>query len=205
MMDKKLVKSAGEHWVCGILSQMGWAVALTRDGIERTDILAVNNKGHHLSVQVKTTTTTASPKFMFGAKVVERAVSLNEWYVLVALLGDISGSPRAFVVPRDHASAGVWIRHMEWLTNPNVKPGSRSTGIKSNRIDSWLFERYEQRWDLLEVPTNKVPVMLPPRCRSLCTNDRVGLPDQHPWLSGLPEWDVNQSGQEWPAWWSVEN
>jgi hypothetical protein len=33
----------------------------------------------------------------------------------------------------------------------------------------------------------------------------VGLPDQHPWLSGLPEWDVNQSGQEWPAWWSVEN
>ena len=107
MMDKKLVKSAGEHWTCGILSQMGWAVALTRDGIERTDILAVNSKGQHLSVQVKTTTKTAKPKFMFGSKVVERAVSSNEWYVLVALPGDISASPRAFVVPRDHASAGV--------------------------------------------------------------------------------------------------
>jgi hypothetical protein len=204
MIEKKLVKSAGEHWVCGVLSQMGWAAALTRDGLERTDILAVNKAGHHLSIQVKTTTTAVKPKFMFGSKVIEPSVSLNEWYVLVALPVDVLSPTRAFVIPRDHASVGVWTRHMEWLTNENVKPGSRNSGINLNRIDHWLFERYEQRWDLLDEPTNKTPVMLPPRCRTLCTNPRVGLPEQHPWRDGLPEWDVNQVGKEWPDWWAVD-
>lgn len=40
--DMKMTKSSGEHWVCSMLSQYGWAAALTRDGLERTDILAVH-------------------------------------------------------------------------------------------------------------------------------------------------------------------
>jgi hypothetical protein len=36
-----MTKSAGEHWVCSVLARNGWAAALTRDGLERTDILAV--------------------------------------------------------------------------------------------------------------------------------------------------------------------
>lgn len=39
--DTKMTKSAGEHWVCSVLARNGWAAALTRDGLERTDILAV--------------------------------------------------------------------------------------------------------------------------------------------------------------------
>ncbi len=42
MPDTKMPKSAGEHWVCSVLARLGWAVALTRDGLERTDILAVD-------------------------------------------------------------------------------------------------------------------------------------------------------------------
>jgi len=41
MADTKMVKSVGEHWVCATLARHGWAPALTRDGVERTDILAV--------------------------------------------------------------------------------------------------------------------------------------------------------------------
>jgi hypothetical protein len=41
-MDTKMIKTVDEHWVCATLARYGWAPALTRDGLERTDILAVN-------------------------------------------------------------------------------------------------------------------------------------------------------------------
>ena len=68
MADNKLIKSAGEHWVCSVLSRLGWAAALTRDGVERTDILAANLDGKHISIQVKTTQEWKNSKFMFGEK-----------------------------------------------------------------------------------------------------------------------------------------
>ncbi len=41
-MDRKLVGAAGEHLVCSVLAQFNWAAALTREGVARTDVLAVN-------------------------------------------------------------------------------------------------------------------------------------------------------------------
>jgi hypothetical protein len=40
--DRKLRGSAGEHLVCGVLAQFNWAAALRREGVARTDVLAVN-------------------------------------------------------------------------------------------------------------------------------------------------------------------
>ena len=51
-----MVKTAGEHWVCATLARYGWAPALTRDGLERTDILAVGTQLAHrptIEIQVK--------------------------------------------------------------------------------------------------------------------------------------------------------
>lgn len=51
-----MTKSAGEHWVCSMLAQHGWGAALTRDGLERTDILAVHTTAPGrpmIEVQVK--------------------------------------------------------------------------------------------------------------------------------------------------------
>ncbi len=51
-----MTKSAGEHWVCSVLARYGWAPALTRDGLERTDILAVQASGSTrtpIEIQVK--------------------------------------------------------------------------------------------------------------------------------------------------------
>ncbi|HYH99835.1 hypothetical protein [Hyalangium sp.] len=58
MADTKMTKSVGEHWTCATLARHGCAPALTRDGMERTDILAV--AGHleyrpTVEIQVKTT------------------------------------------------------------------------------------------------------------------------------------------------------
>jgi hypothetical protein len=43
--DTKQTKTIGEHHVASELARRGWAPALTRDGLERTDILAVLTEG----------------------------------------------------------------------------------------------------------------------------------------------------------------
>ena len=55
MLDKKLTGSAGEHLVCGVLAQFNWAATLTREGVARTDVLAVNAEtSRTVSLQIKT-------------------------------------------------------------------------------------------------------------------------------------------------------
>ena len=69
MVDTKQTKTVGEHHVASELARRGWAPALTRDGLERTDILAVHTVGRRqIEVQVKpasrislTTMSAASP------------------------------------------------------------------------------------------------------------------------------------------------
>ena len=87
--DYKMTKTVGEHWVCAMLARYGWAPALTRDGIERTDILAV---GTHLpdrptlEIQVKTATDTGErTSWPLGGVTSITAASVHEWFVLVLL------------------------------------------------------------------------------------------------------------------------
>ncbi|MEX1007737.1 MAG: hypothetical protein WD271_07800 [Acidimicrobiia bacterium] len=201
MADTKLVKSAGEHWVCGVLSRLGWAVALTRDGVARTDILGAHSAtGQMIEVQVKAASFGTRLTFMLGEKGCDPARSDREWYVLVGLAKEAWDAPRAFVVPRDHVAAATWIGHTEWQTNPTVPVGKRNTGIKGARLADWVFARYEQRWDLLNRPASAVPVMLPPRFREWALSDRVGLRADHPWTGKLPAWEASQGSDAWPEW-----
>lgn len=190
MVDKKLVKSAGEHWVCTVLSGQNWAVALTRDGLERTDILAVHTATRRrIEVQVKAAShSTAEPQWMLGTKAQQPAVTPDEWFVLVGLPQVSWEAPRSFVVPRDHVAAAAWIRHMDWLTDPDAAPGTRNTPVAQVRAQAWVFEGYEDRWDLLGVPGEAAPVLLPPRFHQLAAGSRVGLPPSHPWREELPDW-----------------
>lgn len=201
MADKKLVKSAGEHWVCSVLSRLGWAVALTRDGVARTDILGEHSMTRRMiAVQVKAASFGPRLKFFLTGKDCAPAGSDREWYVLVGLAEEAWASPRAFIVPRDHVAAGTWISHMHWQTDPSVPAGTRTSGIDKGRIDDWVFARYEKRWDLLNQPASMVPVMLPPRFRQLALGDRVGLPADHPWHNNMPAWDLAEAGASWPDW-----
>jgi hypothetical protein len=188
-MDTKLTKARGEHWVCSVLAGLGWSVALTRDGIERTDILASHTQtARMIEVQVKAASRVRRPNWPINAKAQQSARSEREWFVLVALAKEPWDVNRGFVVPRDHVAAAAWISHQNWLTEPGIPPGQRNAGVDQARVAAETLEGYENRWDLLEAPATAAPVLLPPEFRAYAVEHRVGLPPGHPWNDHLPNW-----------------
>jgi hypothetical protein len=186
-MDRKLIGSAGEHLVCSVLAQFNWAAALTREGVARTDALAVNGEsGRTISVQVKTRWVRMGLgcNFPLGSKDIVPATSPTEWYVMVKLEGPAPANARFFVVPRDHVAAAAWITHQSWLRDTSVPPGTRNTPQSQARVSEDVWLRYESRWDLLDGPTNTIPILLPPSLRT--DQKRVGLPPDHPWRQRVP-------------------
>jgi hypothetical protein len=189
MTDTQLVKLAGEHWVCSAMAQYGWAAALTRDGLARSDLLAVHTaSGRMVEVQVKASSPCAEANWPLGTKAELPARSEGEWFVLVVLHNSPAEAPRAYVVPRDHVAAATWISHQSWLTDPSVPPGKRTAQHKSARVKESVLAPYRDRWDLLTESTSKAPVLLPTDYRGYALMDRVGLPVEHPWLKKLPSW-----------------
>ena len=90
-IDTKLTAAAGEHYVCSMLARYGWAASLTRDGLERTDVLAVHSLSRVMvEVQAKTIRTWS---WMLGRKGTLPDLSGHEWYVFVEL-GAPPGTPR---------------------------------------------------------------------------------------------------------------
>jgi hypothetical protein len=194
-VDTKMTKTVGEHWVCATLARFNWAPALTRDGLERTDILAVNTQLDHrpmVEIQVKTASQRGDgTSWPLGTKAQLFAKSEHEWFVLV-LLPELPGVPRAFVVPRNHVSAATWIVHQDWRTDPSVPAGTRNATLDQARIRWTVWRGYEDRWDLLGTPTTEVPVLLPSWLRERALDERVGLPPGHPWNDDLPKWRADQ-------------
>jgi len=177
-----------------MLSRFGWAAALTRDGIERTDILAAqtDESRRMIEVQVKGAQDGGSgrwSKWIVNAKAQQFARTDNEWFALVLLpmKGDLS-APRTFIVPRDHLSAATWIVHQEWLTDPEAPLGKRNTPLSYARVPAAVFEGYENRWDLLTGSAFEAPVLLGPQLRNWAQDQRIGLPPEHPWNENLPTW-----------------
>lgn len=192
MPDTKQTKTIGEHYAAGELARRGWAPALTRDGLERTDILAVSTGTARrlIEVQVKTAMNTAWKyvNWPLGEKSQQPSASEQEYFVLVGILHDLEVRPRFFVMPRSHVAAAAWITHQHWLTEPGVPAGKRNVPASRSRVHIPIFERYEDRWDLLDVDERSCPVLLPPEYRDLAQESRVGLPDGHSWRTSLPTW-----------------
>ncbi|MGN7192442.1 hypothetical protein [Curtobacterium sp. MCBA15_004] len=192
MVDTKQTKTIGEHAVAAELARHGWAPALTRDGLERTDILAVQLGGDRTMVEVQVKAARGSgPRLSWplGEKSQQPSLHRHEWFVMVAIDDDLSAPLRYFVVPRDHVAASAWIQHMDWLTTPGIPAGTRNAGPERSRVPLPTFARYEDAWSSLALPTNEVPVLLPPKFHALATEtSRVGLPKGHPWHDELPRW-----------------
>ena len=51
-----------------------------------------------------------------------------------------------------------------------------------------MWERYEDRWDLMDQSAFVAPILLPPAMRSCIDDPKVGLPDGHSWRQRLPAW-----------------
>ena len=191
MVDRKMTKTVGEHWVCATLARHNWAPALTRDGIARTDLMAVGTLLPHrptIEIQVKTASDTGGKtSWPLGGVTQLVAGSEHEWFVLV-LLPKFPLTPRAFVVPRDHVSAATWIVHQDWRTDPAAPKGKRNADLSRARIRLDIWQGYEDCWNLLGTPTSQVPVRLPGWLRQRAQEKRVGLPPRHPWNEALPDW-----------------
>src|SRR3954447_1374892 len=124
--DNKLTGSAGEQHVCSMLARYGWAASLTRDGLERTDVLAVHSATREMvEVQVKTV---RSGNWMLGRKGTLPDRSGREWYVFVKL-GAPPGLPECSVVPRDHVAAATWIGHRAGSPSPESRVGHRAVSL----------------------------------------------------------------------------
>lgn len=190
MADTKQTKTIGEHWAASELARRGWAPALTRDGLERTDILAVHTGDDRqlIEVQVKSIRGDAQrTSWPLGEKSQQPPKHAGEWFVMVAIPADDSRPLRGFIVPRAHVAAAAWIGHWHWFTEPGVPTGKRNVGVDRSRVQIRTFERYEGRWDLLEKPADDAPVLLPPEYRGYALEARVGLPAGHPWREIMPE------------------
>lgn len=193
MADTKQTKTIGEHHVASELARRGWAPALTRDGLERTDILAVKPDDPNrrmVEIQVKTARGARWEKISWplGTKSQGPSRHEREYFVMVAVPLDDTVPPRSFVVPRAHVAAAAWIEHMDWLTQPGIPPGTRNASVDRSRVTLATFEPYRDRWDLLLVDEHSAPVLLPSHFRALAAEPRVGLPPGHPWHIELPAW-----------------
>ncbi|WP_228494497.1 hypothetical protein [Clavibacter sp. VKM Ac-2873] len=193
MADTKQTKTIGEHYVAAEIARRGWAPAFTRDGLARTDILAVKTDGTErrmIEVQVKAA---RGPRFdhitwPLGLKSQQPALQEGEYFVLVAIPTNVGESPRFFIVPRDHVAAAAYIGHQAWLHDPSAEPGTRRATLDQSRVSIPAFARYEDRWDLLDVDQSSAPVLLPVDYHALATRDEIGLPPGHPWTDELPSW-----------------
>lgn len=121
------------------LARRGWAPALTRDGLERTDILAVFTQSKDrrmVEVQVKTAQSSPSrtTNWPLGSKAQQPSQHEREYFVLVAVPPELDAPPRSFVVPRSHIAAAAWIEHMNWLTDPNAELGKRNARAERARV-----------------------------------------------------------------------
>lgn len=193
MADTKQIKTIGEHHVAAELARRGWAPALTRDGLERTDILAVftnPQKRRLVEVQVKAARGAEWKRISWplGPKSQGPSAHEREYFVMVAVPHDLTCAPRNIVVPRAHVAAAAWIEHMHWLTEPGIAPGKRNAPVDRARVWLSTLEAYEDRWDLLLVDEQDAPVLLPGQYRTLALDERVGLPNGHAWRAALPAW-----------------
>ena len=139
MVDTKQTKTIGEHYVAAELARRGWAPAFTRDGLERTDILAVFTESDNrrmIEVQVKTALRARShyANWPLGVKAQGPSKHEREYFVLVAVPHNLEIPPRYFVVPRAHVAAAAWIEHMNWLTDPEAEPGKRNAPVERARV-----------------------------------------------------------------------
>lgn len=188
MADTKPVKLAGEHWVCSVMARHSWGAALTRDGLEHADVLAVHTATRRLvEVQVKTASFMPKPNWRLNLKAQSRlGLTTSRSSSLRSARRRRRARERSSC--RGPRAAAAWITHENWRTEPGIEPDKRNAGVDQARADATVFAGYLDRWDLLHELTPEVPVLLPPDYRDLALSDRVGLPPKHPWREQLPNW-----------------
>lgn len=126
-----------------------------------------------------------SVRWTWGSLIPQLARSDAEWVVLVSIPVGLCRPPVGFVVPRDHAVAGAYIDHSNYIREGK---GSRKLNMERSHPGHHVFAGYRARWDLLGLPTSECPVLLPSGFKKLACDEGIGVPAGHPRLQGVPPW-----------------
>lgn len=136
---------AGEYFVAGQLSRLGYVASINLKNTRGVDILVMNEEAME-SVMIQVKTKQDSKREWILTKKADSLISRKLFYVFVNLHG-LHGQPEFFVVPSATVAAQGRTNHDDWLATPG-KSG-RAHQDNSIRIFRDPDGAYKDRWDLL--------------------------------------------------------
>lgn len=144
-----------------------------------TDVLAQRLDRQRL-VAIQTKTASSAASFQMNVKDEQPTQANNEYYILVALKGE-DERPDFYVLPRNFVSAFLWVGHRRWLSAPGRGGKVRKDGPRRSIHGEWVTDSRE-RWDLLDVPTERAIKALQHTEWVAQEAKRFKLPPNHPGL-----------------------
>lgn len=136
---------AGEYFVAGELSRLGYIASITLRNAKGIDILVSNSTAtRQVGIQVKTNQG-SKPEWVLNEKA-ESFYADNLFYVFVNLKGERE-RPDFYVVPSKTVADYVRSSHQQWLR----KPGKEGQAHRDNPVRKFRDEsgQFLDRWDLL--------------------------------------------------------
>jgi hypothetical protein len=170
-----LTGAAGEYFVAAELSLRSWLATVTIKNAPGTDVLAQNLLSGAV-VAIQTKTASYGNQFQLDRKCETPATAQNQWYVFVSL-GKQGERPSFYVVPHDVVAGAMFAQHREWLSRP-ARDGTPHKDSRQRSMRVAYISAYVDRWDLLEGPADKAPLLIDEWITECVTN--FGLPPGHP-------------------------
>jgi len=144
-LPKDLTGIAGEYFVAGELSRLGYIASITLRKTGGIDILVSNTTAtQQIAIQVKTSQG-SRPEWVLSKKA-ETFYADNLFYVFVNLKGP-GERPDFYIVPSKVVADFVRRTHREWLETP----GKKGQAHKDNPVRKFRDpeRQFLERWDLL--------------------------------------------------------
>ena len=132
----------------------GWAAALTRDGLARTDLLAVHTQDEErrLTVELQVKTTLHKPdkiSWLLGTKSQMPAASPREWFVLVAAPVTVRSDWRLNRSSEWRSAAPVVLHRMGYATRRFCDTDSARRRGQPRKSKAFLCPLHGQDYGLL--------------------------------------------------------
>ena len=135
---------AGEYFVAGQLSRLGFVASINLKNTRGVDLLVMNETAM-ASVMIQVKTKQDSKREWILTRKAEGLKAPKLFYVFVNLNGT-HGQPDFFVVPSSVVVDTVSAEHSAWLNKPGRKGPHKDNDVRVFRDPAG---KYRDRWDLL--------------------------------------------------------
>lgn len=136
---------AGEYYVAGKLSSLGYVASITMRNTRGIDILCSNaDASKTVAIQVKTNRTTKR-EWLLSVKAEEFVQ--KDHYIVFVCLNNNESAPDFFVVPSAVVAKQIKEEHVLWLATPGRNGHQHNDNSMRRFTDQ--SEEYKGRWDLL--------------------------------------------------------